>query len=81
MPGVGTVLGFRTGVPAAAMELGHTCACLPRRVAELQFSRHWGQRVPGMTASAHAMAGRFVRARLSHLAAACRGHGSLRRLD
>lgn len=81
MPGVAAVLGFRMGVPAATMELGHTCVCLPRRVAELQFSRHRAQRVPGMMASAHAMAGRLVRVRLSHLAAACRGHGSLRRLD
>lgn len=49
---------------------GHPCASLPRRVAELELSRHWAQRVLGMLASAHCVAGRFARAQLSHLASA-----------
>ena len=72
VPGVGTVLGFGMAALAAAMWQGHSSACLPRRVAELELSRHWAQRVLGMLASAYAMAGRFARARLSHLASAGR---------
>ena len=72
VPGVGTVLGFGMAALAAAMWQGHASACLPRRVAELELSRHWAQRVLGMLASAYAMAGRFARARLSHLASAGR---------
>ncbi len=68
VPGVGTVLGLGMAVLAAAMWRGHPSACLPRRVAELELSRRWAQRVLGMLASAYAMAGRFSRARLSHLA-------------
>jgi hypothetical protein len=72
VPGVGTVLGFGMAALAAAMWQGHSSACLPRRVAELELSRHWAQRVLGMLASAYVMAGRFARARLSHLASAGR---------
>jgi len=72
VPGVGTVLGFGMAALAAAMWQGHSSACLPRRVAELELSRHWAQRVLGMLASAYGMAGRFARARLSHLASAGR---------
>jgi len=68
VPGVGTVLGFGMAALAAAMWKGHTSVCLPRRVAELELSRHWAQRVLGILASAYAMAGRFAKARLSHLA-------------
>jgi len=68
VPGVGTVLGLGMAALAAAMWRGHSPASLPRRVAELQLSRHWAQRVLGMLASAYAVAGRFARARLSHLA-------------
>ena len=55
---------------------GPSSACLPRRVAELELSRHWAQRVLGMLASAYAMAGRFARARLSHLASPGRRSGT-----
>ena len=68
VPGVGTVLGLGMAALAVAMWQGHAPACLPRRVAELELSRHWAQRVLGMLASAYATAGRFARARLSHLA-------------
>jgi len=68
VPGVGTVLGFGMAALAVAMWQGHSSACLPRRVAELELSRHWAQRVLGMLASAYTMAGRLARARLSHLA-------------
>lgn len=70
VPGVGTVLGLGIAALAAAMWRGHACACLPRRVAELELPHHWAQRVLGMLATAYAMAGRFARARLSHLAPA-----------
>ena len=72
VPGVGMVLGLGMAALATAMWRGHSCACLPRRVAELELSRHWAQRVLGMLASAYSMAGRFARARLSHLASAGR---------
>jgi hypothetical protein len=68
VPGVGTVLGLGMAALAATMWRGHASASLPRRVAELELSRHWAQRVLRMLASAYAMAGRFARARLSHLA-------------
>jgi len=70
--GVGTVLGLGMAALAVAMWRGHSSACLPRRVAELELSRHWAQCVLGMLASAYAMAGRFARARLSHLASPSR---------
>ena len=72
VPGVGTVLGLGMAALAAAMWRGHSSACLPRRVAELELSRHWAQRVLGLLASAYSTAGRFARARLSHLASADR---------
>ena len=56
-------------------------AYLPQRVAELELSRHWAQRVLGMLASAYSMARRVLRARLraiSHPQAG--GHGSPWRL-
>ncbi len=68
VPGVGTVLGLGMSALAAAMWRGQFSTCLPRRVAEL--SRTWAQRVLGMLASAYCVAGRFARARLSHLASA-----------
>ena len=70
VPGVGTVLGLGMAALAAAMWRGHSFACLPRRVAELELSRRWAQRVLGMLASAYSIAGRFARARLCHLASA-----------
>jgi len=72
VPGVGTVLGLGMAALAAAMWRGHSSAFLPRRVAELELSRHWAQRVLGLLASAYSVAGRFARARLSHLASADR---------
>jgi len=68
VPGVGTVLGLGMAALAAAMWRGQSSACLPRRVAELELSRTWAQRVLGMLASAYCVAGRLARARLSHLA-------------
>ncbi|WP_428418393.1 exopolysaccharide biosynthesis protein [Methylibium sp.] len=72
VPGVGTVLGLGMVALAVAMWRGQSAACLPRRVAELELSSHWAQRVLGMlaSASAYAVAGRFAKARLSHLASA-----------
>ena len=68
VPGVGTVLGLGMAALAVAMWRGQSAACLPRRVAELELSSDWAQRVLGMLASAYAVAGRFARARQSHLA-------------
>jgi hypothetical protein len=70
VPGVGTVLGLGMVALAVTMWRGQSAVCLPRRVAELELSSHWAQRVLGMLASAYAVAGRFARARLSHLASA-----------
>lgn len=70
VPGVGTVLGLGMLALAVAMWRGQSAVCLPRPVAELELSRHWAQRVLGMLASAYCVAGRFARARLSHLASA-----------
>ncbi len=70
VPGVGTVLGLGLVALAAAMWRGHSTECLPRRVAELELSRHGAQRVLFLLASSYALAGRFAKARLSHLASA-----------
>jgi hypothetical protein len=73
VPGVGTVLGMGIAALAIAMWRGNAASCLPRRVAELELSHHWAQRVLGMLASAYAVAGRYARARLSHRALVDRG--------
>jgi hypothetical protein len=70
VPGVGAVLGLGMAALAVAMWRGQSAACLPRQVAELELPRQWAQRVLAMLASAYAMAGRYARARLSHLASA-----------
>lgn len=72
VPGVGTVLGLGMAGPAVAMWRGDSPSCLPRRVAELEMSRHWARRVLGMLASTCAMAGRYAKARLTHFAPADR---------
>ncbi len=72
VPGVGTVFGLGMAALAVAIWRGHSSECLPQRVAELELSRRWAQRVLGMLASAYFMAGRFARARLGHLAIAGR---------
>ena len=72
VPGVGTVLGLGLAALAAAMWRGHAGACLPRRVAELELSRLWAQRVLCLLASTYSMAGRYAKARLSHFAVAGR---------
>ena len=68
VPGVGTVLGLGMAALAAAMWQGHSGACLPQRVAELELSRHWAIRVLCLLASTYSLAGRYARARLSHFA-------------
>ena len=68
VPGVGMVLGLGMAALAAAMWRGQCAECLPRRVADLELSRPWAQRVLGLLASTYSMAGRFARERLSHLA-------------
>jgi len=68
VPGVGTVLGLGMVALAVAMWRGQSAVCLPRRVAELELSSHWAQRVLVGLASAYAVAGRHAKARLSHLA-------------
>lgn len=70
VPGVGTVLGLGMVALAVAMWRGQSAVCLPRRVAELELSSHWAQRVLGMLAFSYDVAGRVARARLSHLALA-----------
>lgn len=43
VPGVGTVLGLGLAALATAMWRGHPSASLPRRVVELELSRHSAQ--------------------------------------
>ena len=69
VPGLGTLLGVGMLALAMAMWRGDVSHCLPRRVAELEMSQHWAQRVLRLLASIHALAGRFAKERLSHLAA------------
>jgi hypothetical protein len=66
--GVGTVLGLGMAALAVAMWRGHCAPRSPQRVANLQLSRHWAQRVLQGLASAYETAGRHAKARLSHLA-------------
>ena len=72
VPGVGTVLGVGMAALAVAMWRGHCAPCLPQRVAELELPRRWAQRVLVGLASAYALAGRYARTRLSHVAFAGR---------
>ena len=67
VPGGGTVPGLGMAALAAAMWRGHCADCLPRRVAEVDLSRHWAQRLLGPLAALCALAGRLARTRLSHL--------------
>lgn len=67
VPGGGTVPGLGVAALAAAMRRGHCADCLPRRVAEIELSRHWAQRLLGLLAALYALAGRLARTRLSHL--------------
>lgn len=68
VPGVGTVLGLGMAALAAAMWRGQSFSGLPRRVGELELSRVWAQRVLRLLAAAYGVAGRFAKARLSHVA-------------
>lgn len=68
VPGVGTVLGLGIAALAVAMWRGRCAPCLPQQVAELELTRHWAQRVLAGLATVYALAGRYSRARLSHLA-------------
>ncbi len=70
VPGVGTVLGLGMTALAIAMWRGDTTQCLPSRVAAVEMSRLWAQRVLRLLASVYVMAGRFAKTRFSHLAAA-----------
>ena len=76
VPGVGTVLGVGMAALAIAMWRGHSCEALPTKGAELELSRHWAQRVLGILASIYATAGRFAKARMSHLASPGRRSGT-----
>ena len=72
VPGVGTVLGLGMTALATAMCYGDATNCLPERVANVEMSRPWAQRVLRLLASTYAMAGRLAKGRFSHLAAAGR---------
>jgi hypothetical protein len=50
--GAGTVLGLGMAALAAALWRGQSSASLPRRVAELELSRHGVQRVLGLSVAA-----------------------------
>lgn len=73
VPGVGTVLGMAMLALAVSMWRGQSAAVgLPKRVAELELSRPWAQRVLGALATAYALAGRHARARMGRHACADR---------
>lgn len=76
VPGVGTALGLGMAALAIAMWRGRSCAVLPRQVPELELPGHWARRVLGMLASTYAMAGRFAKTRMSHLASPGRRSGA-----
>lgn len=63
IPGTGTVLGFGVLALAVALWRGQPDAALPGRVASLQMSRAWAQRVLALLASVYALAARVARAR------------------
>ena len=69
VPGVGTVLGLGMTALATAMWCGEATNCLPERVAHVEMSRPWAQRVLRLLASAYAVAGRLAKPRFSRLAA------------
>lgn len=75
VPGVGKVLGLGMAALAVAMWRGQCSPSLPRRVAELELPRHWAQRVLVGLASAYVLAGRYAKARSSHLAISGRRSG------
>ena len=65
VPGVGTVLGLGMIALALAMWRGDDMLGLPGRVAQVQMSHLWAQRVLRLLASIHEVAGRFAKARLN----------------
>jgi hypothetical protein len=67
IPGTGTVLGFGVIAMAVAMWRGTLDEGLPRRVAELQMSRTWAQRVLATLASIYGMASGVAKARSCRL--------------
>ncbi len=68
VPGVGAVLGVGMAALATAMWRGDAVHCLPGRVAEIELSHPWAQRVLGLLASIYDVAGRFAKARFTSLA-------------
>lgn len=68
VPGVGTVLGMAMAVLALAMWRGHPTGNVPQRVADLELSRRWAQRVLGLLANFYALAGHLAKSRLISLA-------------
>ena len=68
VPGVGTVLGIGMVALALAMWRGQGEPGLPQRVGDLELPQPWARRVLEGLASAYETAGRYAKARLSHLA-------------
>jgi hypothetical protein len=67
VPGVGSVMGLGMVALAVSMWRGHAITGLPPRVAQVDIPRLWAQRVLSVLASAYALAGRYAKARWSHL--------------
>lgn len=70
VPGIGATLGTGVAVLAAMMWRGRSADCLPARVATIEISRVWAQRVLRLLALLYALAGRWSRARWPALTAA-----------
>ncbi len=64
IPGTGAVFGFGLLAMAVAMWRGLPDSGLPRRVAELELSRPWAQRLLSVLATLYGLAARLTRARL-----------------
>jgi len=67
VPGVGTLLGLGMIALSLALWRGEATHCLPERIAGVEMSRLWAQRVLKLLASIYAVAGRISKERLSHL--------------
>ena len=68
VPGIGNVLGLAMVVMASALWRGDDCSHLPQRIARLQLPARCARRVLRMLAWVYALANRWSRQRLCHIA-------------
>jgi len=68
VPGVGNIMGAALVLMSLSMWRGDEQLQLPERVAQMQLSPEWARRVLHLLARFYALAGRWTRHRLAHLA-------------